>query len=126
MAELISDTEGPFEQFEECDKKECNFYSEDGRCSFETCIYDNEFPVTKPTQSFKCKVCDNICYRDPREMKIMICDDCLRRIQATEKKPFTCVFCGKSQSHNSIIPISGICDKCFNELKQAKDWRHRH
>lgn len=114
-----NDDNGPFLQFEECDQKDCIYYNETGYCSRETCMWENELAITAPMMLNKCKVCDETFGIDPRTMDIQICPSCLSRMLKAEKKPFTCVMCGKKQSHNSKIFLSGLCDKCFSKLKQA-------
>lgn len=119
-------TEGPFLQFDECDKKDCTFYSEDGTCSFETCIFDNEYPKTKSSWQTRCSVCNNIYVRNPRIEKIRMCDRCINKMHEAEVLPFSCIFCGSSQSRPSKIFLSQICDECFAKMKRAIDCNHAH
>lgn len=122
MSKLITDTKPPYEQFELCSHTDvdCQYRNViSGRCAFETCIYDDEFPVHVEQQEFECEFCKAPTVRNPREMKIHVCDSCLARIRKTEVLPFSCVFCGKSQSSPSKIPLSGICNTCFGAIKNA-------
>lgn len=110
----------PYKQFDECkDHPNCKYRDTSGNCIYETCIFDNESPGQNPTWFFECQICHKTEVREPRDMKVMFCDECLERIKKTEELPFTCVFCGESQSTPSKIPLSGICDKCFNKLNNA-------
>lgn len=117
--EIKNDTQPPYEQFEECKRTTCVYRNDNGRCIYETCIFDNEKPVHVENWDFECQFCHRIEQRNPRDMKIMACDRCLARIRAAEELPFTCVFCGKSQGHPSKIMFSGICDECFAKLNRA-------
>lgn len=121
MSKIQNDTKPPYEQFEPCKYEgECKYKNViSGRCSFETCIYNDEWPIHSDEQEYECMVCHSINVRGPRDMKIHICDSCLERIRRTEELPFSCVFCGKKQSSPSKIPLSGICDKCFGAIKNA-------
>jgi hypothetical protein len=123
---LKGSTNGPFVQFEPCDQDKCVYIDDEKKtCTFETCVFENiELPQTAPIWKFKCSVCDEITARDPRNMRIRICDSCLRRMLAAEKKPFSCVFCGASQNHNSKIFLSGICYKCFGLIYAAMNCGH--
>jgi len=117
---LKGSTEGPYEQFDMCEYDvECKHKNKDGRCIFETCIVQNELPPTTECHCFQCVFCTEFTTIRPNRMRIYVCEKCLERIVAVEKKPFTCVFCGKSQHNNSKIPLSGICDTCFGALNNA-------
>lgn len=112
---------GPYEQFEKCTYDTACAYkdTQSGNCIFETCIVQNELPAQTMLWYFNCKICDTVDCIKPNQMKMHICSDCAKRMLAAEKKPFTCVFCGKSQSSNSKIFLSGICDTCFKKLHNA-------
>ena len=119
---------GPYEQFDTCTHTEisCKNRDENGKCIYETCVYDNkEVPGAVTLHKYKCMFCDEVEYRDPREMKIQLCDSCLKRALKAEKLPFTCVFCGEEQDHVSKIFLSGICDTCFSKLNDLIDWHSR-
>lgn len=110
----------PYLQFEECkDHPNCTYRNSDGTCIYETCMFDNENPKCNEDWFFECQICHKIEHRSPRDMKIRICDSCLKRIEAVEKLPFNCVFCGNSQATPSKIPLSGICDTCFQKLNNS-------
>jgi len=114
---------GPFGQFDQCSYDvECNYRDAvSGNCIFETCILQNsEQPKTETLWYFKCIICDNIDCIQPNQMKGFICSECISRMQAAEKKPFTCVFCGKEQSTHTKMGIFGqVCDECFSKLWRA-------
>lgn len=116
----VQAAQGPFTQFVDCvNNIDCQYKNNSGKCIYETCIYNQEHPPTMTLMSFKCEVCDESELRDPRLMKIRICDNCIDRMIKAEKKPFTCVFCSRSQSSNSKIFLSGICDHCFDNLQRS-------
>lgn len=117
--EIKNATQPPYEQFEECERKTCVYRHANGRCIYETCVFENEKPKFVDTWDFECQSCHKIEQRDVRDMKIMFCDSCLERIAKAEQLPFHCVFCGKSQGHPSKIMFSGICDDCFRKIKNA-------
>lgn len=104
-------------QFEPCkyNNKKCKYADVYGVCVAENCLFDNDEKPTL-TESFftECIICKNKFKVNPRNMKAYICPSCIERIQRTEVLPFTCVHCGKKQNHPSKIPMSGICDDCFD------------
>jgi len=115
-----SGTEGPFEQFDDCISPPCQFRNTvDGKCTFETCLYLNELPAASITVAFECQICKKTEFRDPKDMRIMVCDSCLTRMHTAEVTPFTCVFCGKSQGSPSKIFLSAICDHCIVNLTRS-------
>ena len=117
----------PLEQFEKCEvDPQCKFCDTNGRCIFETCIFDNEFPPQTLLWYFQCIACKEIDSIKPREMKIHFCRNCIRQLQTAQVLPFTCIICGSSQSHRGKGFGNQICDKCLRDIKQAIDWRHHH
>ena len=104
-------------QFEPCkyNNKNCKYADIYGVCMAENCLFDKEeTPVLTEAFFTECIICKKKFQANPREMKAYICPSCLERIQRTEVLPFTCVHCGKKQNHPSKIPMSGICDDCFD------------
>lgn len=93
----------------------CKFRDIDDRCAFEQCIYDgSELPTITKKFSTNCIICGEPFHMDPRYMKAHICTSCLGRLQLTEKLPFTCICCGRSQDRPALIPFSRICDYCVS------------
>lgn len=91
----------------------CKYRDIDDRCIFDHCVWDkNELPRQTRKWYTQCIICTKVFSRDPRYMKAIICDSCLKRMQAAESLPFTCVNCGKKQNHPAIIMFSSICDYC--------------
>ena len=117
--EIKTNTQPPYEQFEMCDRETCVYRHANGRCIYETCVFDNERPVHVETWDFECQACHKIEQRNPRDMKVMFCDSCLERMREAEELPFTCVLCGKSQGHPSQAIFSRICDECITKLRRT-------
>lgn len=93
--------------------KSCKYKDAYGRCIFENCIYDEQ-DIPKPARRwwYHCVICDKVTSVNPKHVKAMICDTCQKRMWKAEKLPFTCINCGTSQNHPSIIMFSRICDNC--------------
>jgi hypothetical protein len=133
-----NDKEGPFEQFEMCPhyKKsgsqdsqdtiyfDCKYRDTNGRCIFETCLFDNIAPPTTVLWYFQCIFCKRIDSIKPQEMKIHLCSTCIKRIQEVEALPVTCRWCGATITSPPSWPFSGLCEECLDSIKAAADY-HR-
>ena len=129
-------TEKNLDQFEICkykgnsdsDKEDaCKYRDNQGRCIFETCIYDNEFPPQTILWNFTCIACGDPCSIIPRKMKIHFCDRCRNQLRTAQKLPFECIICGRSQSSPAKGFGNQICDHCIGRLKKYVDqWHCEH
>lgn len=116
---LATSVKPPYEQFEKCERKTCKYLSNNGRCIWETCKFENEDPKFVQYWDFECQACHRIEQRDVRDMKIMFCDSCLERLAKAEELPFTCIICGDSQNHPPKGFSTPICDKCLAKLRNT-------
>ena len=107
--------EGPFIQFEECDKKECIYYDESGKCCYETCRTVLENPMSAPVSIKKCQCCRENFAVDMNEMKVQHCPACLDGMYKAEGHPHKCIFCGKSLDSNPSI-FWPVCPSCFENI----------
>ena len=107
--------EGPFIQFEECDKKECIYYDESGKCCYETCRTVLENPMSAPVSIKKCQVCLEDFAVDMNEMKVQFCPACIKAFNKAEKHPHECIFCGSSIDSNPSM-CWPVCPSCFENL----------
>jgi hypothetical protein len=110
----------PLDQFEKCevkDGRECKYCDTNGRCIFETCIMDNEYPPQTLLWYFQCIACKKVDSIRPRDMKIHFCKNCIEQLQKAQVLPFTCILCGKSQAHRSQGFGNQICDECISKLQ---------
>ena len=110
--------EGPFEQFEPCDKKDCKYYNEAGRCSYETCLVKNEHPEAAPLVIKKCQACGDDFGINPNNMKVQFCPNCLAAMLKAEGHPHNCIFCGAEMQKNPSI-FFPVCDTCMKALNNA-------
>lgn len=116
-----STEEKNLDQFEKCTIKEnekCKYRDTNGRCIFETCIMDNEYPPQTLLWFFECIACKEIDSIKPREMKIHFCKNCIQQLQTAQVLPFTCIICGSSQGHRGKGFGNQICDNCISRLSQ--------
>ena len=109
-----SDTEEKnLDQFEECslpENEKCKYRDTNGRCIFETCIMDNEYPPQTLLWFFECIACKEI-----------------DSIKPAQVLPFTCIICGSSQGHRGKGFGNQICDKCISRLsKYINKWHCEH
>lgn len=129
--------DGPYEQFEQCRHKDdfkCKFIANDGGCIFETCVMDDHEPPRVLLWYFHCIICDREDTVRPEEHRAPFCKSCIQRMLKAEKLPHKCVMCGKTVNSPAVLFLSGICDSCYNDLKNmleywrdGKDWPHcRH
>lgn len=107
--------DGPFIQFEDCDKNECIYYDENGRCSYETCRVVLEQPKSEPVAIKKCQSCRENFAIDPKEMKVQFCPACLNGMFKAEGHPHQCIFCGTTIDWNPSI-YWPVCPRCFKNL----------
>jgi hypothetical protein len=108
------------DQFEKCKVqggRECRYCDTNGRCIFETCIADNEYPPQTLLWYFECIACKEIDSVKPRNMKIHFCRNCIKQLQTAQVLPFKCIFCGSSQAHRGQGFGNQICDSCVQKLK---------
>lgn len=108
-------------QFEKCEIDEkCVYRDTNGRCVFETCIYDVEYPPTQMLWFFECQACGDVTSRKPRDMKIMLCDRCLNHLRNSMRPKAICCICGDNIGN---YPKSGfgtcICDSCVSRLRKS-------
>ena len=116
-----STEEKNLDQFEKCTIKgneKCKYRDTNGRCIFETCIMDNEYPPQTLLWFFECIACKEIDSIKPREMKIHFCRNCIQQLQTAQVLPFTCIICGSSQGHRGKGFGNQICDSCISRLSQ--------
>ena len=107
------------EQFEKCrvqGGRECKYCDTNGRCIFETCIVDNEYPPQTLLWYFECIACKEIDSIKPRNMKIHFCRNCIKQLQTAQVLPFRCILCGSSQAHRCKGFGNQICDTCVSKL----------
>ena len=107
------------DQFENCKVqggRECKYCDTNGRCIFETCIVDNEYPPQTLLWYFECIACKEIDSIKPRNMKIHFCRNCIKQLQTAQVLPFRCILCGSSQAHRCKGFGNQICDTCVSKL----------
>lgn len=119
--ETLGTEQKTYEQFEDCKRDEnCVYRDVNGKCIFETCIFDNEHPVHAVLWYFKCIACGSIDSIKPRDMKIHMCKSCIEHLQNSIKPKATCCICGSSiGSYTKAGFAVCICDSCVSRLRKA-------
>ena len=114
-SDMGREEEGPFEQFEKCDKNTCIYYNEEGRCCYETCRRVVENPMEAPLVIKICKICGLQFATNMNDMPVQFCPECLDGLLKAEGHPHNCIFCGEEIDSNPSI-LWPVCSDCFKNL----------